>query len=98
LHGGAEARDVVRFLLFPPLARQVLPLYGVLASAAVGMLPRWARHELRIPRLPLTETLAVRPTAWALTHTLGWAMSAPGPDPSDSTTSGSHPRRRAVVA
>jgi uncharacterized protein (DUF2236 family) len=77
LKAGSEARNAVRFLLFPPLALQILPVYGVLASAAVGLLPPWARRELRIPRLPVTERFAVRPAAKILTQTLGWAMSAP---------------------
>ena len=77
LSAGSQARNAVRFLLFPPLAVQSLPFYGVLASAAVGLLPSWARRDLRLPRLPLTETIAVRPAAWALTQTLGWAMAAP---------------------
>ena len=72
-----DARNAVRFLLFPPLALQILPVYGVLASAAVGLLPSWARRELRLPRLPVTERFAVRPAAKVLTQTLGWAMSAP---------------------
>lgn len=79
LEVGRQARHAVRFLLFPPLSRQVLPMYGVLASAAVGLMPGWARRDLRLPRLPLTEAIGVRPTAWALTHALGWAMSAPAP-------------------
>jgi uncharacterized protein (DUF2236 family) len=77
LKATSEARNAVRFLLFPPLAIQILPVYGVLASAAVGLLPPWARRELRIPRLPVTERFAVRPAAKLVTQTLGWAMSAP---------------------
>ncbi len=77
LKATADARNAVRFLLFPPLALQILPVYGVLASAAVGLLPPWARRELRILRLPVTERFAVRPAAKILTQTLGWAMSAP---------------------
>ena len=79
LHATRDARNAVRFLLFPPLALQILPVYGVLASAAVGLLPAWARRELRMPRLPVTERFAVRPAAKILTQTLGWAMSAPPP-------------------
>ena len=77
LKATGQARNAVRFLLLPPLALQVLPAYGVLASAAVGLMPSWARRELRIARLPLTERFAVRPAAKILTQTLGWAMSAP---------------------
>jgi len=79
LSAGTQARPAARFLLLPPLPPQILPIYGVLASAAVGLLPSWARRQLHLPRLPLTETLAVRPAAFALTRTLGWAMSGPPP-------------------
>jgi uncharacterized protein (DUF2236 family) len=77
LRATRDARNAVRFLLFPPLAPPILPIYGILASAAVGLLPGWARRELRIPRLPVTERFAVRPAAKVLTQTLGWAMTAP---------------------
>ncbi len=77
LTAGTQAREGAKFLLFAPLPLAVRPLYAILASAAVGLLPGWARRELRLPRLPITESFAVRPTAWTLTQTLGWAMSAP---------------------
>jgi uncharacterized protein (DUF2236 family) len=85
LTAGTQAREGAKFLLFAPLPLAVRPLYAVLASAAVGLLPSWARHELRLPRLPVTETFAVRPTAWTLTQTLGWAMSAPPPSGPNET-------------
>jgi uncharacterized protein (DUF2236 family) len=72
-----QSREAVRFLLVPPLPLQLLPVYGVLAAAAVSTLPLWARWELRLPKLPLTEALAVRPTAQAVSKIVDWAMSAP---------------------
>jgi uncharacterized protein (DUF2236 family) len=77
LRSTPAAREAVRFLLFPPLQPQLLPVYGVLAAAAVSSLPLWARWELRVPKLPLTELLTVRPAAQALSKVIDWAMSAP---------------------
>ena len=58
----AEARDAARFLLIsPPLPGIARAPYGVLAAAAVSMLPGWARRPLRLPRLPVTEAVVVRP-------------------------------------
>ncbi len=33
----------------------------MLAAGAVSLLPEWARQPLRLPRLPVTESLLVRP-------------------------------------
>ena len=71
---GEQARDTCRFLLNPPK----LPLaargpYTVVAAASMGLLPTWARLELRIPPLPLVDRLAVVPAAKLLVGTLGWA-------------------------
>ena len=47
----AEARAAARFLLLnPPLPVIVRPSYGLLAAAAVALLPAWARWPLRLPR------------------------------------------------
>lgn len=74
---GEQARDTARFLLAPPK----LPLaargpYTVVAAAAIGLLPAWARVELRLPPLPLVDQWAVAPAARALVGTLGWALGA----------------------
>jgi hypothetical protein len=53
--------------------------YGVLAAAAVSLLPAWARAPLRLPRLPVTETLLVRPAGQAMVQAIRWATSAPRP-------------------
>lgn len=73
------AREAVRFLLTPPLAVALRAPYAVLAGAAVSTLPLWARRRLLLPVLPVTERVAVRPAATALTRVIGWAMQAPGP-------------------
>ncbi|MHA3705209.1 oxygenase MpaB family protein [Jatrophihabitans sp. YIM 134969] len=74
----AEAAEAARFLLVrPPLPLAVRPAYGVLAAAAVSLLPGWARRPLRLPRLPVTETALVRPAGEVLVRTIRWAMQPP---------------------
>ncbi|MDX3129195.1 oxygenase MpaB family protein [Streptomyces europaeiscabiei] len=78
LKASSEARAAARFLLFqPPLPLAVRPFYGGLAANAVALLPPWARGMLRLPRVPVVESLAVRPTGQALTRTIRWAMTPP---------------------
>jgi uncharacterized protein (DUF2236 family) len=78
LHATREARAAARFLLLrPPLPLAVRPFYGGLAANAVALLPSWARDMLWLPRLPLVDDLAVRPTGQALTRTIRWAMTPP---------------------
>jgi uncharacterized protein (DUF2236 family) len=75
LHGTDAARRAARFLLLqPPVPLAMRPGYGVLAAAAVGLLPRWARRPLRLPYLPLAEVSAVRVGGEAITRTIRWAM------------------------
>jgi uncharacterized protein (DUF2236 family) len=74
----AEAREAARFLLLrPPLPVIARAPYGVLAAAAVSLLPGWARRPLYLPRLPVTETVVVRPAAHAMVHAIRWAVTAP---------------------
>jgi hypothetical protein len=51
----------------------------MLAAAAVSLLPGWARRPLRLPRLPVTETVLVRPAGHAMVRAIRWATSAPPP-------------------
>jgi uncharacterized protein (DUF2236 family) len=74
----AEAREAARFLLLrPPLPVIARAPYGVLAAAAVSLLPGWARRPLYLPRLPMTETVLVRPAGSAMVHAIRWAVTAP---------------------
>jgi uncharacterized protein (DUF2236 family) len=79
LTAGSQARKAIRFLLIPPLPLAAKGPYAVLCAAAVGLLPGWVRWDLRIPYLPITERVAVRPATRALSAVIGWAMSAPIP-------------------
>src|SRR5580698_5812819 len=74
----ADARAAARFLLIsPPLPAIARAPYGVLAAAAVSLLPGWARRPLHLPRLPVTEAVVVRPAGRAMVHAIRWATSAP---------------------
>jgi uncharacterized protein (DUF2236 family) len=74
----AGAREAARFLLLrPPLPVFARAPYGVLAAAAVSLLPGWARRPLYLPRLPVTETVLVRPAGQAMVHAIHWAITAP---------------------
>jgi uncharacterized protein (DUF2236 family) len=77
LRAERQAREAVRFLLAPPLPVYLRPAYGVLTAAAVGLLPAFARRELRLPAPPLADPIVVRPAARALLGALGWAMGPP---------------------
>ena len=71
-----EARDAARFLLLNPPVPLVARLpYGVLAANAVSLLPAWAAAELRLPRLPLVDSVCVRPLGCAFTSAVRWAMA-----------------------
>jgi uncharacterized protein (DUF2236 family) len=78
LRGTPEAREAVRFLLLrPPLPLAARPPYGILAAAAVGLMPRWTRRPLRLPFLPVSERTVVRALGGLATGTIRWAMSTP---------------------
>jgi uncharacterized protein (DUF2236 family) len=80
LAGTAQAREAARFLLLsPPLPLVARGPYGVLAAAAVSLLPGWARRPLYLPRLPVTEVAVVRPAGQAMVHAIRWATTAPPP-------------------
>lgn len=79
LASSPEARAAARFLLVePPLPIAARPAYGVLAAAAVGLLPAWTRWPLRLQWLPVSEQLLVRPAGAALTGVIRWSLAAAG--------------------
>ncbi len=76
LHGTSEARAAARYLLLqPPLPLAARAPYGMLAAAAVALMPTWTRMPLRLPWLPLSETFAARPLGDVVTRTIRWATS-----------------------
>ncbi len=54
-----------------------LATYGLLVTAAQGVLPTWARRQLRLPALPAGDLLAVRPSARLLGTAFRWVMAQP---------------------
>ncbi len=57
----ADAREAVRFLLWPPLPTYLRPAYGALSAAAIGLLPLFVRRQLRLVSGPVSDPLIVRP-------------------------------------
>jgi uncharacterized protein (DUF2236 family) len=78
LAGTPQAWEAARFLLRePPLPLVLRPVYAGLAAAAVALLPRWARRELRVPALPLTDATLARPAGHLVVNAIRWGISAP---------------------
>jgi uncharacterized protein (DUF2236 family) len=70
-----EARDAARYLVLqPPLPLASRIPYSFIASAAVALLPRWARLPLRLPYLPVAEHFVAHPLGDVVTRTFRWAM------------------------
>jgi uncharacterized protein (DUF2236 family) len=77
LRGTREARQSARFLLLePPLPLAARPPYALLAAAAVSLLPGWARWPLRLPVLPVSEAVLVKPAGAAVTQLIRWSLRA----------------------
>ncbi len=78
LAGTAQAREAARFLLRePPLPLVLRPISAGLAAAAAALLPRWARHELGLPALPLADEALARPAGHLVVNAIRWGISAP---------------------
>jgi uncharacterized protein (DUF2236 family) len=76
LQGTKAARDAARFLLVePPMPLAARPAYALLGSAAVAQLPMWARWPLRLPYLPVSEAMLVRPAGAAITKLIRWSLT-----------------------
>jgi uncharacterized protein (DUF2236 family) len=76
LRGTKEARDAARFLLLePPLPLAARAPYAVLGAAAIALLPAWTRWPLRLPFLPVSETVLVRPAGAAITQLIRWSLT-----------------------
>jgi len=86
----AEAREAARFLLLqPPVPLAARGPYTVLGATAVALLPWWAKVMLRVPPLPVTETVVIRPAGRALVGAMRWALAdGQRPRAGSSTESG----------
>ena len=78
LAGTPEAVDTARYLLFtPPLPFLARPAYGLIAGAAIGTLPRWARRMLRLPPpMPVADRVVGALVGQIATRTMRWAITA----------------------
>ena len=80
LSGTPAAREAARFLLLqPPVPLAARGPYAVLGATAVSLLPWWAKVMLRIPPLPVTETVVIRPAGRVLVNAMRWALSPGSP-------------------
>jgi len=79
LYAGPQAIEARDWLL-RGVARRIedRAVYTVICAAAVGVLPDWARAELRLPSPPLADALVVRPLARSLCAGIRWAVSPAG--------------------
>lgn len=78
LESSPEAVEAARFLLLhAPIPVPVRLPYGLLAAAAVALLPAWARAPLRLPHLPRVEATVVRAGGHAMVGGLRWLAGAP---------------------
>ncbi|HEX6248048.1 MAG TPA: oxygenase MpaB family protein [Nocardioidaceae bacterium] len=78
LEATEAAREAARFILLtPPLPVLARPPYAAIAGAAVALLPRWAREELRLPYVPAVDKAVLRPAGAGITRTIRWAMAPP---------------------
>ena len=70
------AREAVGHVLWkPPLPLVARAPYAALATAAVGLLPRWSRRPLGLPSpLPIADQLVSRALGAASTGAIRWAM------------------------
>jgi uncharacterized protein (DUF2236 family) len=76
LRGTDEARTAARYLLLqPPLPLGARAPYAMIAGAAVALMPAWTRLPLRLPWLPVSEAVALRPAGDAVTRTLRWVTT-----------------------
>jgi uncharacterized protein (DUF2236 family) len=80
LAGTPEARQAVSYVIWtPPLSLAARPAYAALAAASIGSLPPWARHELRLPPLPVVDALVTRALGALSTRAIRWVLRPPGP-------------------
>ena len=74
IHASPQARETLKFLVFPPLDWKLRPAYGLVTAAAIEFLPVTAQIELRLISPPFAGPVAVRPALRTLLNTLRWAL------------------------
>ena len=80
LRFGPQARKAIRFLLFPPHSWPARGPYAIVLSAAIALLPGWARRKLWLPpRIAPIDHLLVAPAVHTLLRALDWIGDPPPP-------------------
>ena len=74
LSGSTQAREAVRFLLWPPVPSRLRLPYLAVVGAAIATLPADVKAHLWLPDVPLIEKLLVEPAGARLGDLLGWAL------------------------
>ena len=75
LRGSPPADEVVDLVVRrPPLPAPAVPGYLALVAGAASLLPPWARRDLRLPTLPITDRLVSRPLTKSALRALRWAL------------------------
>ena len=78
LSGSGHAREASNLLIVsPPFTGLTRVAYHLLAASAVSILPTWARTELLLPALPVTERALIRPLGRSAMYALRWALEPP---------------------
>jgi uncharacterized protein (DUF2236 family) len=76
LSGSGPAREASSLLVaHPPFTGVSRAAYYLLAASAISILPIWARTELLLPALPITERAVIRPLGHSAMYALRWALS-----------------------
>jgi uncharacterized protein (DUF2236 family) len=76
LHATKQAHEAARFLMVPPLPLTMRPVYGLVAAAAVELLPLRAQFELGLVMPPFAGPVGVRPATHAFMRTVRWALGS----------------------
>jgi len=76
LRATPAAFDGLRVVLFPPMPPQLRPLWVIPATAAIAILPKYARRMYRLPWAP-GATLPVRAAMIPLSRTLNLVTRTP---------------------
>jgi uncharacterized protein (DUF2236 family) len=88
LYAGPQAMAARDFLLRGVASRPAdRAVHVLIAAAAVGLLPRWARSQLSLPEIPLLDAAMVVPAVRAFCAGLRWAAPPPGSERMRKATS-----------
>ena len=78
LQASRAAFDGLRVIMFPPMDLKYRPLWAIPTTAAIAILPKYARRLYRIPWFP-PAAVPVRSGVYALSRVLNWVTPTPPP-------------------